>query len=340
MSRSGYRLIFLTKPMAHHGLRAGYNVLTRYVRPDHLIRVNTTRAGRLANGLTRRLFKRVTGIEWYGVGGLLGEASAAWLSRRGGPAVVHVLYGEDLLWALPRLTDPTTKVVATFHQPPARFEDLVRQPDHLRRLNAIIALDPTNAAHLEWLHPGRVHTLSLGIDDDYWSPGPDPRQRRVLSVGSHLRDFDLLAEIIVACRHDDIAFDLVVPARRSASLRSLPNATVHSNISDDALRNLYRRARVFLLPLLGASANNAVLQALACGVPVVATDLPGVKSYVPTAAGLFADPKSIHGHRDAVLRFMDDANRAREARSAARIHVQTLSWRAVAEQHRALYARL
>ncbi len=341
---SDVRLILVTKPMAHHGARAGYNVLPRYLAPDALIRANTTTWGRWVNGATRRVMMPLTGVEWYGAAGLMAEIRAAargrWYAAKGHRVVVHVMYGEDLYWSVARSSGPQVRVVATFHQPPSRFRSLVRRPHNLRHLDAVIALDPSNAFELERVHPGRVHTLALGVDDEYWRPGPERTGDRVLFVGNHLRDFDVLREVIVGLRDRAIAFDLVVPASRAASVRDLPRTEVHSGISDGALRCLYQNASVLLLPLTGGSANNAVLQALACGTPIVATDLPGVRSYIPDAAGLFAPAGDADAHRRAVLRLLDDPALLTAAGAAARAQGTKFSWRSVAERHRALYNSL
>ncbi|MEM7676159.1 MAG: glycosyltransferase family 4 protein [Myxococcota bacterium] len=343
---TGHRLVLLTKPMAHHGLRAGYNVLTRYLEPDHLLRVNATSAGRWVNGASRRLMRRWTGVEWYGAAGAWGEGRAAalgrWYSARDQRTVVHVMYGEDLLWALPRWTDPQTKVVATFHQPPERFDALVRRTEHLERLDGVIALDPSNAAALEPLSPGRVFTMTLGIDDQFWrpAPSPGPRDRRVLFVGNHLRDFAVLESTVRHFASRQVPFDLVVPARRQAEVSRWPNVRVFCGIPDEQLRDLYRQAAAFYLPLTGGSANNAVLQAMACGLPVVATDLPGVRSYVPADAGVFAAPGRAEAHIEALHRLLEDDALAVGAGRAAREQGRILGWRNVARRHRDLYERL
>ncbi|MEL7369454.1 MAG: glycosyltransferase family 4 protein [Myxococcota bacterium] len=340
------RLILLTKPMAHHGLRAGYNVLTKYLAPDHLVRVNTTTAGRWVNGASRRIMKRWTGVEWYGAAGAWGEGRAAalgrWHSIRGQHTVVHVMYGEDLLWALPRWADRQTRVIATFHQPPERFDALIRQRAHLQKLAGVIALDPSNADALETVLPDRVFTMTLGIDDDFWSPpsAPVARQRRILFVGNHLRDFALLEAAVRYFAPKGVPFDLVVPPKRQAEVGRWPNVRVFCRIPDEQLRDLFQQARAFFLPLTGGSANNAVLQAMACGLPIVATDLPGVRSYVPADVGLFAAPADVRQHTDALERLLNDDDLAAHASQAARKQGRILGWQNVARQHRDLYERL
>lgn len=58
-----------------------------------------------------------------------------------------------------------------------------------------------------------------------------------------------------------------------------PQVTIHRFISNEQLLYLYNNSRLLFLPLKDSTANNSLLEALACGVPVVATDLPGIKDY-------------------------------------------------------------
>lgn len=334
-------LALFSKRHAHHGARAGYNLLTQQLPEAHLLWAPEGRLARLEGGLSRRLLAPLSGSTWFGLGGLRGLLQAArWLRGRAHP-VLHVLYGEDLLGFLPlvRRACPGVKILATFHQPPERFARLIKRPEHLSGLDAAIALDASNAAALESHFPGRVHTLWLGVDTDYWRPAAEPYAGppTVLAVGNHLRDFSLLRALILRLTPQGVHFELVLPAARLAEFSALPNTRARAGISDEALRAAYQQASLHLLPLKGGSANNALLQAMACGLPTVASALPGVRAYLGEA-GAYFPVGALDDAADQITKLL--AAPAALTRAAARAQAEARSWPALAEAHRALYRQL
>ena len=71
-------------------------------------------------------------------------------------------------------------------------------------------------------------------------------------------------------------FTVVTSGR--VTVAPLPNVRVLSGLSDLALAETFRQADVLFLPLQDATANNARLEGLASGLPVVTTDLPAVRA--------------------------------------------------------------
>ncbi len=120
---------------------------------------------------------------------------------------------------------------------------------------------------------------------------------RLLFVGQWMRDFEtLLASMEIIWRKNPrVELDCVVPrqARNNSAVMQLArNAAVrwHADIDANDLRSLYRKATILFLPLIDGSANNAIVEALSCGLPVISTNHPSVEEYVPDACGQLAEP--------------------------------------------------
>ena len=110
-------------------------------------------------------------------------------------------------------------------------------------------------------------------------------------------------------------------------------------MTDEALREAYRDADALLLPLQDATANNAILEAMACGRPVVSTDVGGVAEMTRDAARL-APPGDARALADAVLALAADPAGAEALGRAARARAEALDWPHVAALHARLYAAL
>jgi glycosyltransferase involved in cell wall biosynthesis len=115
----------------------------------------------------------------------------------------------------------------------------------------------------------------------------------------------------------------------------------HSGLSDEQLRELYRRADLLVLPLVDCTANNALLEAMACGVPILTTDLPGVRDYAQPACAQVAPPHDAAAMTDAAQALLADPDRRAAMGAAARRDAETrFAWPVVARQWIELYARV
>jgi glycosyltransferase involved in cell wall biosynthesis len=74
-------------------------------------------------------------------------------------------------------------------------------------------------------------------------------------------------------------------------------------------------ADIFVLPTLGEGSSNAVAEAMACGLPVVTTDLPSSRSMVPDDAGVLVPPGDSDALRSAIRVLTADCARREEMSS-------------------------
>jgi alpha-maltose-1-phosphate synthase len=118
--------------------------------------------------------------------------------------------------------------------------------------------------------------------------------------------------------------------------------------TDPALLELFRRADVFCLPTRGDAVPLSVVEAMACGAAVVASDVGGVPEVVADGeTGLLVhydggDPGAFEAAlADGVNRLVRDPELARRLGAAGRRRaIEHFSWSRIAEQTLDLYRSL
>jgi glycosyltransferase involved in cell wall biosynthesis len=326
-----------------HTAHGGYDRLLDYL-PE--VRRITPPTGPLAQQAARqahRLLARYCPLPFYPV-----EHFATDLRVLASSEAAHVLYGDEQFWFSRHRTGPTA---VTYHQPPAHLKQLLL-PGAWRKLapkaGQIVVLDPHQRAFFADLVPAeRVHLVPHGIDTTAFAPAtaPPPSGRSlVLTVGWWLRDWEVLDAVHERLhRRYGEGVELIVVTRQVDRRPWHPAARVLEGISEQTLIALYRRAAVMLLPLQDASANNALLEALACGTPVVATDVGGIRHYAGEGpAAVLTPPGDAAAATEAVEKILTETGTAGHAvrRAAAREQAELFAWPLVADQMRAVHRLL
>ncbi len=147
--------------------------------------------------------------------------------------------------------------------------------------------------------PDKIDVIPPGVDLSLFRPSLIPRKSdrvRVLFVGGDFRrkgGFDLLEA--ARAMPDRVHLDLVSSTSEKIAVPPGVSATVHRDLKaqSDELVQLYRSADVFALPSRGDCMPQAVAEALACGLPVVATAVGAIPEMVSdTVNGYLVRPGS------------------------------------------------
>jgi glycosyltransferase involved in cell wall biosynthesis len=106
--------------------------------------------------------------------------------------------------------------------------------------------------------------------------------------------------------------------------------------------SLLRSAEIFVLPSLWEGLPNVVLEAMAAGVPVVASRVEGISDLlIDDRMGLIVPPNSAPDLIDAISRLLADPQLAHQMGHKAQQLVQIeFAWEGVAEKYAALYGEL
>jgi glycosyltransferase involved in cell wall biosynthesis len=92
-----------------------------------------------------------------------------------------------------------------------------------------------------------------------------------------------------------------------------PAAVTHEGFVPRAeLPAHYRRADLFVCPSIDEMAPNTVVEALACGTPVVVTDKPGVNADAPWGASRYVWPRGAGPLAEGIASALDDLPALRE----------------------------
>jgi glycosyltransferase involved in cell wall biosynthesis len=263
--------------------------------------------------------------------------------RDDSPAIILNIEDHWPLLTLPEFSaGAPRRLVGVIHYPPELWTAPMLQA--LRGLRSALVLYRADIPFFErHVGAGRVAFAPHGVDLTHFAPAAAPTDAgvRLLVSGQFGRDFELLARAYPRIREHapDCRLDLVGAhhARHEPAVRALarqPNVHVHPLLADRAVLDCYRHATLVLHPLRAAGANNALVEALACGLPVLATDVGGVRDY----GGGTVFPLTPAGDdaafaQAAITLLAQPQRRAEIARAGREFAARELSWATSARVH-------
>jgi glycosyltransferase involved in cell wall biosynthesis len=154
----------------------------------------------------------------------------------------------------------------------------------------------------------------------------------------------------VAERYPDLRFVLVGPSvfrqthvgAIAAALGIADRVVLTGSVADDDLPMLYSRARAFLFPSFYEGFGLPVLEAMACGAPVIASNVTSLPEVVGDA-GLLIDPHSTDEMTAALDRVLSDEPLRAGLREKGFRRAAAFTWDKTAQQtldvYRAVLAR-
>jgi glycosyltransferase involved in cell wall biosynthesis len=221
----------------------------------------------------------------------------------------------------------------------------------IRHARAVVVLTQDDKATLTarfGVDPDRATVIHNGADDSFSYSGQRSvhARPRLLFVGrlAVQKNVQLLLTALEGIS-DRFETTLAGTGELEADLKAmarelrLQNVRFHGVAHGPELVALYREADVFVLPSAVEGMPLVLLEAMAMGLPVVATDIPGTRDLVShDRNGLLVPPGDPAALREALLSVISDADRYQRMSQNARDLAGKYSWDAASAELDRIYA--
>jgi colanic acid/amylovoran biosynthesis glycosyltransferase len=204
------------------------------------------------------------------------------------------------------------------------------------------------------LDPAKAWVIRPAVDPAQFSPCEQPRTAnatlRIISTGSLIslkgHEYALLAIRRLLDQGLRVQLEIIGSGadrqRLVFAIHDLelePHVRLHGRLTPEEVRQKLQQADLFLLSSVSEGISNAVLEAMACGLPIVTTDSGGMREAVTDGVEGFLvparDPAAMSG---ALARFAADPTlRARMGRAGRARVLREFSLHAQIDQWLALY---
>lgn len=253
-------------------------------------------------------------------------------------------------------------LVLTEQMSPFPFPELVRPDGSLERdvhrafLEASAVIAPSHAQASDIQHWCECQPLVIpnGSNEQLFSPSPDGRGEResieLIAVGGLARQkgFDILMEAFARARATRPALRLTIcgDGHDRSHLHELAQRLALDDsvrwrglVSRDEMPEVFRNADAFVLSSRHESFGVVCIEAMATGIPVLATDCGGPRDIVNETNGILVAPNSVEALAEGLVRLHDELPRF-DSEAIRRDFLRRFSFRAVTARLVELYERV
>jgi glycosyltransferase involved in cell wall biosynthesis len=344
--KCGARYLLLASDESVQGSYSGYTRLSGHIPRSRLIHEIRTDPSRFGERALTKLVDTFSASSWYRLASLKLEYRALRATQAGFKGLIHLMWADRDWGFLDRLPMGRrgTALCGTFHTCPDTLPEVVKAPERLRNFSALILMSEVQRPFFEshGVPKDRIHVIHHGVDYHFFSPSSMNRAGpfTVLFVGNYRRNFGLLADVCsLLAPYEDIRIEIIVPRARVGEFKRHKNVSASCDISDTNLRDAYRQASCLLMTVEAATANNAILESMACGLPIVAENVGGVLEYTGTQCARLCQPGSARELADAILTLYKDDNMRFRMGDLARARAKELDWPIVAKRTIEVYEK-
>lgn len=274
---------------------------------------------------------------------------------------VHGRVAPFLLSIFMRQKDRNIPIVFTLHDDPPsniqpnyyiyRIAYKLFQDTIVRKVDHIIVVHDKSKDRLKNIHidQDNITVIPNGVDTNLFINGHNSSNRIVISVGSLIKRKGISYLLEAISNIDNIKVIIVGSGPEKDYLISLSkklNITERiifkSNISIQELVDCYSSSSIFVLPSLREALPLVILEAMSCGLPVIATNVSGMPDVIKDGYnGFLVEPANVEQLSEKIkLLINNDALRTEMSKNARKFVEEKLSWDSVIERIITVYEQI
>jgi len=337
------KLNILSNKISWFGKYSGYECLTNYF-PSYIKTELTIPKDDFFNKLIGKLKQKIK--RWNNIRPSEIFAEIQFFNKLFKASASHILYLESHIHCLEKHHN-SANLIGTIHLPFKRWK-----PENLKRLaflaNAIVLYEEEIPLFSKFIESHRIHYIKHGVDIDFFKPGSKEvvEKNKILFIGHYLRNFNMFYEVYLHLIEDKsrkLEFHFIIPSffRDLPDVRRLvmlPNVFFHEGLSDEDLLNFYQTSYVLLMPMEDSGANTAIVQAIATGLPIITTNVGGIKSYGGGDIFPIIEQNDVIGMVNLFEKYYkDELLRNQITIQQRKFAVEHLDWKIIVQKHIMVY---
>ncbi len=178
----------------------------------------------------------------------------------------------------------------------------------------VLTLNQTSLNYVDTIATTKSIIIPNFIEDDYCTKKEvfSETLKEILFVG-HVKKEKGIFELIEAAKHyPQIHFTVIGPPSLDVHEEDIPtNVSLLGNLHHDAIKEYYLHADLFLFPSYTEGFSNAMLEAMASGLPIIASNVGANKDMIEDHGGIIVEPQNSSDVIKAI-EAMQDVNRRKE----------------------------
>ncbi|MFP4486779.1 MAG: glycosyltransferase family 4 protein [Campylobacterales bacterium] len=228
-------------------------------------------------------------------------------------------------------------------------------PFVVRRADRIITISEYSKSEIEKHYPkskGKIEVLLLGYHKNFQKLKDVKKKNQILYVGSMnnrknfigaIKAFKLLNDdrykfMIIGNFSDNFVVDEQSRLLIEKSRQDI-NIEFRSNVNDDELIKIYNESKLFLFPSFYEGFGLPVLEAMACGTPVVCSN----ETSLPEVGGdavVYCNPYSIEDIKQKIEMVINDEKLQKDMIQKGLERAKEFSWEKCADEHMRVFESL